>query len=239
MSGNDNASAQLEQLSRISLRDHTLESLVQRVCELAVDGMPGDLESSLSVLRGTKASTAGSTGQLALECDERQYEAGDGPCLHAASSGEVTEVPDIRTEPRWRNYMVQAAERGARSSLSIPMPITADVGAALNIYAREPRAFDDGGRTVATWFAPYAAVALANMHAYLEANCRADNLQMALESRGVIDRAKGILMERHKLTADQAFQVLARTSMQRNRKLRTVADELVTTGHLHTPSTRR
>jgi AmiR/NasT family two-component response regulator len=60
----------------------------------------------------------------------------------------------------------------------------------------------------------------------------ADNLQTALESRAVIDQAKGILMERHKFTADQAFQVLARVSMQSNQKLRVVADDLVTTGHL-------
>ena len=48
----------------------------------------------------------------------------------------------------------------------------------------------------------------------------ADNLQAALETRAVIDQAKGILMERHKLTADQAFQLLARISMTTNRKLR-------------------
>jgi AmiR/NasT family two-component response regulator len=58
----------------------------------------------------------------------------------------------------------------------------------------------------------------------------ADNLQTALESRAVIDQAKGILMERHKLTADQSFQLLARASMNSNRKLRDVADHLVATG---------
>ena len=60
----------------------------------------------------------------------------------------------------------------------------------------------------------------------------ADNLQVALESRAVIDQAKGILMERHKLTADQAFQVLAQMSMRRNLKLRAIAEELVLTGQL-------
>jgi AmiR/NasT family two-component response regulator len=59
-----------------------------------------------------------------------------------------------------------------------------------------------------------------------------DNLQTALESRAVIDQAKGILMERHKLTADQAFQALVQASMHTNRKVRDIADHLVTTGEL-------
>ncbi|MCW2618290.1 MAG: Response regulator with antiterminator output domain, partial [Modestobacter sp.] len=60
----------------------------------------------------------------------------------------------------------------------------------------------------------------------------AGNLQIALESRAVIDQAKGILMERHKLTPDQAFQALASVSMRTNTKVRDVAEQLVLTGSL-------
>lgn len=103
---------------------------------------------------------------------------------------------------------------------------------ALNIYAREANAFNDDSRSAAIKFAPYAAVAISNMHAYEDARDMADNLTLALENRAVIDQAKGILMERYKLTPDQAFQTLARISMANNRKLRTIADELVRTGEL-------
>jgi AmiR/NasT family two-component response regulator len=85
---------------------------------------------------------------------------------------------------------------------------------------------------VATRFAPYAAVAAGNLYAYQSARDVADNLQTALESRAAIDQAKGILMERHKLTADQALQALAQASMHTNRKVRDVADHLVATGEL-------
>jgi AmiR/NasT family two-component response regulator len=70
------------------------------------------------------------------------------------------------------------------------------------------------------------------MFAYQNAQDLADNLQIAIQNRAVIDQAKGILMERHKLTADRAFHVLARVSMQTNTKVRAVADELVRTGQL-------
>ena len=70
------------------------------------------------------------------------------------------------------------------------------------------------------------------MYAYQSARSLADNLQAALESRAVIEQAKGILMERYKLTPDQAFRLLAVASMNANRKLRHIADDLVLTGQL-------
>jgi GAF domain-containing protein len=223
----------LEQLGSLALREHSMETLLQRVVDLAKIVMPGQPEASISLMTSDKPSTAVFTGQLALDCDESQYGRGYGPCLHAATSGELTAVPDTRTDPRWRQYMERAAERGALSSLSVPLPISEGMAGALNIYAREPHAFDDEKvQSSAARFAPYAAVAVANMQAYQDARNMADNLQAALESRAVIDQAKGILMERHKLTADQAFQVLARISMQNNMKVRVVAEELVLTGQL-------
>jgi AmiR/NasT family two-component response regulator len=99
-----------------------------------------------------------------------------------------------------------------------------------SFYAREPDAFDEHSRSVATRFAPYAAVAAANMYAYEDARDMAEHLERALDSRAVIDQAKGILMEWYKLPADSAFQALARVSMQTNTRLRDVADDLVRTG---------
>ena len=222
----------LEQLGSLTLREHSMETLLQRVVELTKLVMPSETEASILLMEGAKPTTAVSTGKLALDCDEVQFGRGHGPCMHAATSGELTEVPDTRTETRWRDYMDGAVEHGALSSLSVPLPIAEGLSGALNIYAREANAFDDEARSAAQSFVPYAGVAVANMQAYQNARDMADNLQMALESRAVIDQAKGILMERFKLTADMAFQVLARHSMQRNTKLRVVAEELVTTGEL-------
>jgi hypothetical protein len=77
------------------------------------------------------------------------------------------------------------------------------------------------------------------MWAYQSARDMADNLQVALESRAVIDQAKGVLMERYKLSADQAFQLLAQASMHANRKVRDIAEHLVHTGELPGPPPRR
>jgi GAF domain-containing protein len=227
-----NATEALERLGRLALRELSMESLLQQVADLSKTVMPGNPETSVTLLVKGRPTTVVSTGELALDLDERQYERGHGPCLHAARTGELTEIADTRTDRRWPDYTLRAAERGNLSSLSIPLPIDEDeqVSGALNIYAREPEAFDADTRAAATGFAPYAAIAVANMHAYQSARNMADNLQVALESRAVIDQAKGILMERYKLTADQAFQVLSRASMNSNRKVRDIADHLVHTG---------
>jgi GAF domain-containing protein len=222
----------LEQLGSLALREHSMESLLQRVVELTKRVMPGRPETSISLLTNHKPTTAVFTGQLAMDCDESQYGRGYGPCLHAASSGEITEVSDTRSDTRWPEYMRRAAACGALSSLSVPLPVSEGIAGALNIYAREPHAFDEDSRTAAKRVVPYAAVAVSNMWEYQHARTMADNLQTALESRAVIDQAKGILMERSKLTADQAFQVLSRASMENNIKLRLVAETLVLTGLL-------
>jgi GAF domain-containing protein len=222
----------LDQLGRLTLRTHDMQSLLQTVADLAKTVMPGNPEASVTLLVNDKATTAVFTGQLALDCDESQYGRGYGPCLHAASTGELIEIADAQADTRWRDYLDRAVQHGALGSLSVPLPVSEGVAGALNIYARKPNAFDEDSRSAATKFAPYAAVAVSNMRAYQDARDMADNLQAALESRAVIDQAKGILMERYKLTADQAFQLLAGASMQTNTKLRTVADNLVLTGQL-------
>jgi GAF domain-containing protein len=228
----------LDELGRMSLRQHSMESLLQAVAELSKQVMPGNPETSIFMQDKHQKVTVASTGQLAMDLDEVQYSKDHGPCLHAASTGELTEIPDTRTETRWVDYMKRAVDHGNLSSLSVPLVIDDDVSGALNIYAREANAFDDDARSAASRFAPYGAVAVGNMHDYQKAKDMARNLEVALETRAIIDQAKGILMERHRLTADQAFQLLVQASSRTNTKLRTIADELVHSGELP-PSQRR
>ena len=226
------AAEALERLGRLSLRELSMDGLLQQVADLTKMVMPGRPETSVLLLVKGNPSTVVHTGELAVDLDETQYECGHGPCLHAASTGELTEIADTRTETRWPDYARRAARLGNLSSLSIPLLVDeeGEVRGALNIYAREPDAFDEDSRSFALRFGPYAAVAAGNLHAYRSARDLADNLQRALETRAVIDQAKGILVERYKITPDAAFQLLTRVSMDGNRKVRDIAEHLVLTG---------
>ena len=151
-----NATEALECLGRLSLRDLSMEGLLQTVADLTKTVMPGHTEASVSLLVKDSPSTVASTGQLATDLDETQYDRDHGPCLHAARTGELTEVADTRTDSRWPDYLPRAAQHGALSSLSVPLAIDEDeqVSGALNIYAREPHAFDEDSRTAATRLPP-------------------------------------------------------------------------------------
>jgi hypothetical protein len=97
-----------------------------------------------------------------------------------------------------------------------------DLG-ALNLYSRRAGAFDAESENDGLLFASHAAIAMVGAQ-------REDSLAKALANRDIIGQAKGILMERHKVSAEVAFALLARASQHTNRKLLDVATPVATTG---------
>ena len=167
------------------------------------------------------------TGQLALDLDERQYERGHGPCLDGTAGGAVVYIEDVTTETRWPDWTPLALDRGVHSSLTVPVPVQREVSAALNIYSTSTAGFDEDGRELAATFAAYAGVALANMHLYEAQGRVAEQLHTAMQSRAVIEQAKGIVMGSRRCSAEEAFDQLVVLSQKSNRKLREVAEALV------------
>ncbi len=221
----------LDGLARLLLAEENTQSVLQRVVDLARQVVPAGAEVSVTVLRDERATTAAFTGDRARQLDEAQYGSGFGPCLEAALGGQFIEITDARTESRWPDYLPIFLQFGALSSLAVPVP-AAQLAAALNVYAPVTRAFSDEHREAVAQLAAYAAVALSNLDALQDARDQAENLRAAMESRAAIEQAKGILIERFKLTPDQAFRLLTAVSMDTNRKVRDLAEQLVLTGEL-------
>jgi GAF domain-containing protein len=221
------AQAAFAELASISLGEESMTSLLERVSQLAKKNIPGVAEASVSLLSHDKATTAAYTGALALDLDETQYGRGYGPCLASAAGGEVMEVTDARQETRWPDYSREAVRHGSLSSLSVPLPVQQSVCGALNLYAVEAHAFDEDSKTLARVFASYAAVAVQNMHLYESTRQLAENLDIAMQSRSVIEQAKGILMSQRRCDAAEAFDILAAASQRSNRKLRDIAQAIV------------
>lgn len=216
------------QFSRIKLADVDVDSVLDKIAQLAKRTIPRAGEVSVTLLRGDNAHTGAFTGELALGLDEWQYEHGRGPCLQAATGTVDVSVPDMSTEERWPDWAHAAQQAGAHSSLSIALPVHERITGALNIYAAEPRAFDHDAISLAQSFAGYAAVALANVHLYETQAKLATHLQKAMQSRATIEQAKGIIMAERRCSPDEAFAILSKLSQDTNRKLRDVAAVLVT-----------
>jgi GAF domain-containing protein len=221
-----------DELGQLSFAEHSLESVVRTVTRLAARVLPREPITSVTIVLGDRPSTVASSGELAVDLDQVQYRLGDGPCLSAALTGEPSEILDTRADRQWPQFAAAAAAAGCDSVLAFPLPVQERVSGSLNVYGRKLGAADDGIRDLLTRFVSYAVVPVSNMYLYEAAVERAEHLEAALDSRAVIDQAKGVLMERFKLTPDQAFQALTRVSMETNTKVRDVAARFVATGEL-------
>ena len=221
------AQAAFAELAGIALGQESMRSVLERVAGLAKKTIPEVAEASVTLLSNDKAMTAAYTGALALDLDETQYGHGYGPCLDAATGSEMLEISDARQETRWLDYAREAAEHGSLSSLSVPLPVQQAVYGALNLYAVDAHAFDEESRDLARVFASYAAVAVQNMHLYESTRQLAENLDLAMQSRSVIEQAKGILMSQRRCDAGEAFNILSAASQRSNRKLRDIAQAIV------------
>ncbi|SCG54990.1 GAF and ANTAR domain-containing protein [Micromonospora halophytica] len=217
----------LAELGRIRLDRVGVDDVLRSVADLARRSVPGAAEVSVTLLRGDTPHSVAYTGDLALSLDEWQYRQGRGPCLDASVTGDALSVPDTTAEDRWPAWATRARQVGVGSSLSIGLPIQEAVVGTLNVYGSAPRAFDPEAMELAKTFAAYAAVALANAHSYENATTLAEQMRAAMESRAVIEQAKGIIMGDRRCTAEEAFGILVKLSQDTNRKLRDVAELLV------------
>ena len=216
----------IARLARFVLGERTLDDVLDLVVDIAKRSLPGPPEVSITLVNGQPLTMA-SSGQLAVDVDERQYDAGYGPCLDAVRLGETVIVTDLARETRWPEYVPRAREAGVAASVSVPLPIEDRHIGAMNIYTRQTNVLDDDAIETAHTIAGFAAVALANADRYQKTARLAEQLENALESRAIIDQAKGILIAQHHCSADEAFDMLITLSQTSNRKLRDVAAALV------------
>jgi len=219
----------LRELNRVVLVDRTLDDVLADVTRIAAAGIPGAEATSITLLRNDKAFTAAYHGEMALAADELQYEKGHGPCMDAGRGGVLLRIDDMKTETRWPDYVARVqAETGVRSSLSVPLPYQGNSIGALNNYSTQPAAFASPASIQAGLeVAEVVAVAVANADAHWQLGEQARNMRIAMDSRAVIEQAKGVLMAQRKVDAEQAFEILREASQRYNRKLREIAQGIV------------
>ena len=201
-------------------------AVLRTIVDGAVQTVPGAQEGSVTLVVGRrKVLSQAASGPLPAQVDAVQQELGEGPCLETAFEQHTVLAPDLTTEPRWPRFSARATALGAGSMLSFQLYVEGDNLGALNLFSRERGAFDERSVTVGELLAAHAAVAYS-------AAQRESALFRALDSRSLVGQAQGILMERGRVTAEQAFAELQRASQARNLKLAEVARRLVETGDL-------
>jgi hypothetical protein len=208
---------------------------------VAVSTVRGCEMASVTVRDDAGYRTVASTHEAATESDRAQYEAGEGPCLDAIEEA-VVYTPAF-PDPRWPMLAAGPTDSGVESVVSyrlrpsLPDPAGSLAG-SLNAYAGTPDAFDTEAQEIGLILAAHASVAAGAMREREMLEEMSRNLHQALSSRDVIGQAKGILMERLRVTPEEAFDALRRSSQRLNVKLREVAAALAETGEFQDSTIR-
>jgi len=170
------------------------------------------------------ASTSEETSLVEL----LQIESNQGPCVEAFRSGDVIEVPDIAVAgDDWPDFRAGALSQGFVSVLSVPLRLRDDTIGTLNLFRSETGAMDPADIAIARGLADIATIGIMHERAVRESDLAREQLQHALNSRVVIEQAKGVIAQLKGVTMDDAFRSLREYSRNNNVALRDVADLVV------------
>jgi GAF domain-containing protein len=216
----------LERLGRaLHVREADLGATLDAVVVSAVETIDHTSYAGVNLmLRGRFVPQATAGGPPPI-LDAFQEQTLEGPCVDASRLQITICVGDMEDERRWPKFAELAVSLGVLSMLCMPLWVDETQVGSLSLYASTRAAFTSRDERLGALFATHAALALAEAQ-------RTEQLRLALANRDVIGAAKGILMERHRITADAAFELLSASSQRANRKLIVVAQDLVDTGGL-------
>lgn len=192
------------------------------VLDVAAAGlMLGSADGELRVLASS------SEAMRVLELFEAQ--ADEGPCIDAYRSGlPVVNVTIDDADSRWPRFAPKAADAGFRSIHALPMRLRGDSIGALNLFQSDEGQLDDADLAAAQALAAVATITILAHRAALDAQVRNEQLTQALNTRIVIEQAKGVVAERAGLDMEEAFTRLRRHARQHNLRLTDVAHAVST-----------
>lgn len=219
----DDLLRQLESLTRTLLDTTSVGAALRRIVDTTRAVVTGaDLVSVTLRTPDGAMHTPTATDEVATTLDMVQYETREGPCFDASDPDgpAYTISENLATETRWPRFAATATGYGYDAILSTELfPASGQLSGALNIYSRQPYNFTDTDRHAALLLATHASLALAHTQATELADLTQTNLRRAIDTRDVIGQAKGILMNRQDITAEEAFDLLRSTSQDLNVKV--------------------
>ncbi|SCF92914.1 GAF domain-containing protein [Streptomyces sp. Cmuel-A718b] len=211
------------------LEQDSVGGTLDRIAASATELVEGCDAAGILILRGDTVQTLAATGPMAEESHRLQERLKEGPCFDAARrrDGErVFRIADMtELQQRWPAFAPLAAERGIGSMMGFLLFADEENLGALNLYSRLPGRFTETSETAGWVLASHAAVALSSARNHAQ-------LTEAVATRHVIGEAMGILMARHRVPENEAFNVLRRHSQDHNVKLREVARQVTELGAL-------
>jgi GAF domain-containing protein len=215
----------LAESMRTALSGRSAQESLHIVIEMVLDTGPCDQASITTPGPGRTIYTVASSDDRASKADLLHHQLDEGPALDTALSDQLLLSEDLSQEPRWPQWAPRATGLGIGALISVHLHTDTALG-SLNLYSEQAREYDDIDVEAARVIAAHASIVLAHTRS-------TQNLRRGMNTRNLIGQAQGILMARHRLTPDQAFEALRRHSQTTNTRLTVLAEELISTGQLH------
>ena len=213
---------------RASVADYGIGDMLYRLTDAAVTVLACE-GAGVSVGDGTgslRFITA--TDERIVRIEEEQVRDQQGPCHDAYTTGEMVAVENLSdAQDRWPDYYEVAFTNGCQAVLGVPMGVGETSFGALNIYQRQVHPWRDDELEAAQLLAEMASGYILNLRRLTTAQQLAGQLQAALDSRVVIEQAKGIVATRRDVDMASAFDLIRRHARDNNRKIHDVAGEIV------------
>lgn len=207
--------------------DTVLRELMERLTVvLGLDGSGVALAQDSGRLEFTTA-----VPEHLAELELVQIEHQSGPCVAAYSSGAVAVFPDLRTErERWPEYCAVAERLGVISVAGIPMRLAGTTIGALDLYGAGTRSWPEEDVAAALVMADMATNYLLSSSKLRQQEQLNEQLQRALDSKAIIEQAKGIVSSENDITVDQAFARIRTHARNHNVAIASVAEAIVRLG---------
>src|SRR5664279_6417164 len=210
----------MKALSRFAVvlpEHHDLDAAALAELTKSVTAVLGLGGSGVTMAEEGQLQFAAAVNPDSKELEHSQEEHQEGPCRDAYETGKVVRVTDVRQESaRWPDYSATATDLGVAGVAGIPMRDGGEVIGALNIYSREPRQWSDEDIAVAVVLADVATNYVLNAAKLHDQEQLSQQLQQALDSRVVIEQAKGITAHQNTVPVDQAYQLMRRHARNNN-----------------------
>ncbi|WP_327634353.1 GAF and ANTAR domain-containing protein [Kribbella sp. NBC_00482] len=152
----------------------------------------------------------------------------EGPCFDAFSSGRPVQHPDLRSaRGHWPRFTAAAVTEGYLSVQALPMRLRNTVLGAVNLFSKTTGELDADTITLGQALADAATIGIVHQRALARQEIVTEQLQTALNSRILIEQAKGFLSHSLDIAVDEAFDILRSYARANNRRLTEVAEDVV------------
>jgi GAF domain-containing protein len=163
------------------------------------------------------------SNEVLRKLEKLQIDLDEGPCLLAYRSGEIVLAEDLRDDPRFPSFGTRAVEVGMAAVYSFPMRLDQQVIGALNLYAETAHAFSPDQIEVGGVFADVGTMYLLNARDIAQRDLLTSQLQHALDSRVLIEQAKGYVAALAGIDPAEAFELIRGYARNHQIRVRVVA----------------